>query len=345
MGDINSTFFYPSPTEFGVSRANLAMTAATHKVAAIMQAPAAGTIGEVSFTTGAVTTGCTLDVRIETVGSDGLPTGSLVAAGATGTVVVANTDDNVVKSSTIGTPPTVALGDIIAVVMQVNTGTPSMNIVSCLGAITHNGWPYSSTYDGASWTKSGNVGPTVGLSIGGTYYSNPGACGIYTTATSTNFQNSTNPDEYGNRLYLPVGGRAIGMWWRGQIPNVNQDAVLQFAADDGTLLKSTTLTGQNQGGVGSAAYKIALWTSSYTVIAGTWYRLGLRATGTANIAIVDVSGFVTNSSSIELAYCYKYTRNDNAGSYTDTTTSMISAFGLIFDQITTGSQTAYGFAG
>lgn len=344
--DLGAHFLYPSPPEFGSSRVNLAMTASTHRVAAVVQAPAAGTVGEISFVTGSVTTGCTIEARIETVGADGLPTGTLVAAGATGTVVVDNADDNVIKACTIGTPPTVALGDEVAVVLQVSSGTPNLNMTGMLSPVTHNGWPYHATYNGAAWSKSGNCGPAVWLSIGGTYYGFPGACGGFTTAAARNYQASTNPDEYGNRLQVPFGGRAVGMWWRGQHPNVNQDGVLQFAADDGTLLRSTTLTGQHQGGVGSAAYKVALWTSPYTVVAGTWYRLSLRATGTANIGVTDLTGFVTNSSPIDPATCSKFTRNDNAGAYTDDATSIISAFGLIVDQVDAGGgQVAFGSAG
>lgn len=340
MIDLGAQFLYPGPTEFEVSRVNLGMTAATHKVAAVMQCPAAGTVDSIDFITGAVTTGCDIEARIETVGTDGLPTGTLVAAGATGTVTVANGDDNVSKSVTIGTPPTVALGDLVAVVLVVSSGTPNMNITSMLSAITNNGWPYSATYNGSAWTKSGNVGPTAWLTISGTRQPFPGTCGGFTTTTARNFQASTNPDEYGNRLYVPFTARAVGLWWRGQHPNVDMDGVLQFAADDGTLLRSTTLTGQNQGGVGSAAYKLVLWTSTYEVTAGTWYRLSLRATGTVNIATVESSGFLSGSTPIDLAYCYKCTRNDNAGAYTDDTAARITGFGLILDQIKTGSQVA-----
>ncbi len=86
-------------------------------------------------------TGTVIGARIETV-SDGYPTGTLVAAGASGTLTM---DTSVgVQTITITTPPTVVAGDIVAVVLYVVTHVVSVAISPQIAV------PYSLAVNGVS---------------------------------------------------------------------------------------------------------------------------------------------------------------------------------------------------
>jgi hypothetical protein len=75
----------------------------TDEIAILICIPISGTaLKEVIFSTGTITTGeNAVPVRIETVGANGLPSGSLYVANANGTVNIADGDDSTLKSVAI----------------------------------------------------------------------------------------------------------------------------------------------------------------------------------------------------------------------------------------------------
>src|SRR3990167_3397480 len=98
--------------------------AAAEKVAIVVAASTAKDIHKVHVRTGTVTTGDTVDVRIETVDSatTGDPTGTLWQTNTNGALVIADGDDSVWKSVTLTADATsLVIGDVYAVVI-VNGG-------------------------------------------------------------------------------------------------------------------------------------------------------------------------------------------------------------------------------
>src|SRR5688572_2287311 len=90
-------FFYPrmiGATGAVAPVVSLTLDASGEKIGWVLQAAATGAIDAIWFRTGTVTTGDTVDVRIETVDpSTGLPTGTLWSANTNVSVVIANGDD------------------------------------------------------------------------------------------------------------------------------------------------------------------------------------------------------------------------------------------------------------
>jgi len=99
------------------------LNAINEKYATVFQALRSETITHVGFRTGNITTGGTVDVRLETYDSStGAYTGSLVAAGANASQVIGNADDNIYFEVALGTPPSVTEGTFYCIVIVVPTG-------------------------------------------------------------------------------------------------------------------------------------------------------------------------------------------------------------------------------
>lgn len=143
------------------------------------EAPKTGTLSGFSFRTGTVTTGCTVNISLQslstsgTTGVGGFPTGSDYSTGTSTTQVIANADDNVWFNVTFSSPASVTKGDKLAVVFSVSSGTPSgLNLLfygTGQGAVGY-ATGYISTYNGSAWTYSNSQAVMIGvLNYNGTY--------------------------------------------------------------------------------------------------------------------------------------------------------------------------------
>lgn len=122
--------YYPTRTfQAGSFNSNMAgagigYDSDTDVITYIGMMPFDDTIEVVRWRTATVTTGATLDVAVESL-TNGRPSGSLIAAGATASVVVADGDDSTVKTATMGTPPSLNAGDKFAITWRVDTTGPT----------------------------------------------------------------------------------------------------------------------------------------------------------------------------------------------------------------------------
>ena len=126
----------PFPLVNDFADTGMLIDAADEAAAFIVQVPVTGTLTGFIAKLGTVTTGATIQCRLETVSTaDGKPTGTLYNANATGSLVVLATDDNKVVSFSFGSSFTVTAGDIVAfIVKQPNTSFGNMYVV---------GWGYA----------------------------------------------------------------------------------------------------------------------------------------------------------------------------------------------------------
>lgn len=177
------------------------LSSATEKEALIGSVNRDCTIDQVKFGTQAVSTGCTVRIRIEGVDASGAPDGVLVHANATGTVVIANTDDNVLKDVNLGGNVTLSAGQKIAVVWQVESGTPAVCRIdgqNNAGALIGT-YPYRNKYDGATWTISTTPPRCIFRCVDGSHSWIQGIAPGHLTSTQT-FNTGTTPDELGNLI-------------------------------------------------------------------------------------------------------------------------------------------------
>lgn len=282
-----------------LGRSNPTFDSATDRLAYVGVSPISDTISKVYFRTSTVTTGNTMLIQIESV-LNGRPNG-IIAAGASGTVVIADTDDNVWKTVTIGTPPSITAGQEFAIVMTNSSGTPSMLLGGTVGDSGYSSYSPTSMQDtgAGTWTLLTGLAWIVEMGTAGVI-SLPNLTPIENNGTITAFNNTSAPNEYALKFVMPFTCRCIGVsaclfnvaaagnftlsLWPAS-SSVDGDALGQKAMD-GDLFFTTTADG----------YVIVFFTG-VTLTAGTTYYIGLRADTANNIGhghVVTPSG-ITNS--------------------------------------------------
>lgn len=191
--------------------------AATDVLALITRVPFTGTLTEMLFRTGTVTTaGADFDLGLYTVDASGLNTTTPYATNSNGTVTVATSDDNVWKAVAInsGTGVTVTKGDLVAVVLSVSSGTPNVVNISSGNTwfMSLSNFPYRVENTTGSLAKvTNNQAPPFMWNYGGTFV----YCEGCSSPQAGNFQTPGNGAERGLRFSLPVpvrlGGCAIAL--------------------------------------------------------------------------------------------------------------------------------------
>lgn len=336
IADLDDLVFLPRPGEF-TSNSQLLLDASGEKAAFVFRAPRTGTIDRVCFRTQTVTTGDTLDVRLETVdAATGDPTGTLWAANTNASQVVANADDNVWFEVTLTAGAVVTRGDRIAFVI-VNGAAGALNIVqqianSMLERLPMRPMNYALHF-ASSWAKqnSGMVG-AVRYSDG-SYAHVPNLEPLANTA-ATVFNSGSSPDERGNRFILPFKARCVGLW-AGLAKTAGATVDLKLYDSGSTLLESVNLDLDVMEGSGGNAW--GLFDSSVTLDAGSLYRMTI-APDTAT-SVTDREQIMQSAALMNAAHggdaMYLTTRTDG-GAWTDTATQRVS-MGLILDGLDDGA--------
>lgn len=309
-----------SVLEFGISTTG-------HKVARVAHATAAKNIRYVYIRTSIVNTGDNLDVRIETVGTDGNPTGTLWATNTNVTLTVANGDDSVwLKAGPLTADATLAVGDIFAIVASLN-GSGDMFFASYDDAESIRS-PYGLIYTG-SYAKQprspmffaeysdGSYEPVLGvLDVGG-----PINTYTFTSASTTNRR--------GNRYDLPFPCRTNGCWvWRG-LGDTGDFTMKLYDTDGTTVLATTGTIDDDWARAVAAGLQFLPWTTPVSLSATGPYRLSFEPGATDHVTydfdIPDAD--MMNQFPLGTAlYRSVYT----SGAWVDTTTAR-SYMGLFLD--------------
>lgn len=285
-GSQAGTGVYLWPTPLGLSSSTVGtqnINAAGEAVATLFIAPKTGIIDRVYFRTATVTTGCTLDVRLETVGSNGYPSGTLWGTNTNNTTVIADTDDSVYREVTLTAGASVTEGDFVYLVLRISSGTPSSLLIGRTGS------SYQLDYSAMSIRFSSSAwGTKQQPLVAGVRYSDgdyPNLLGYSPFAgapTAQNVSDATNPDEYGTKLVLPFGGRIIGFWMISTSVAVSSSFTVKlYNADGSSLLASEAYSRYN---VRAAGVHIWPFRTPYNAPPGT-YVASFRGTGTNNIAV------------------------------------------------------------
>ena len=321
----------------------LTIDAAAEKAAAIVRAPKAGVISKVWWRTMNVTTGDTVDVRLETVdAATGAPTGTLLGANSNASQVVGSGDDNTVFTTTLTTGPTVAKGDLFAIVIVQGAVPGVMEVATLQGSASGgNGgrwgqFPYSALYT-TSWAKSSNVVCMTFEYDDGSYAQLPGVFPA-STLLSESFNTGSTPDEIGNIFQVPFPCTVGGAW---VLSSLAGDATLKLYDSDGsTVLASVALDKDVRGGQ-NRPYEVP-FTSSITLTKDTNYRLTLLPTSATNVAM---EGLTVNAAAVMNAFCgganMHRTERTDAGAWTQTTTSRMW-MGVFIDGLDDGVQVGGG---
>jgi hypothetical protein len=312
--------------------ASMTMTASTHKAAAIIQAPKTGTISKIAWRTGTVTTGATVDVRLETVTlSTGAPSGTLEDTNTNGSQVVADANDNVWFTTTLTAGASVTIGDILAVVIA-NAGSGNM-IVAGFNDVARN-VPYTMRFDGTTWTKF-QGGPVIAFEYNDGSY--PWIPGVHPASTliSTDIQNiALSKTEYGFKFKVPFPLKVIGAWIWSRVQS-DANTLALYDSDGVTVFKDIPVDANLSGTTGGDIFMFTFDTE-IQLLADTFYRLALRTTDTVNPA--SIYGLRVNAVAVMDAMpmgqdCHATHKTFGSSSWSETTTErpymglMISALG------------------
>lgn len=360
----SGTIFWPlqiagsSYGNVGLANNSLTFDSSTDRIAYVGRSPITDSIASVYFRTGTVTTGNTMEVRIETV-ANGRPTGTLWNTNTNGTVVVADSDDNVWKTVTLTAAASLTPGQEFAIVMQNSSGTPNMGLTA--PSTGQPGWNSVGQYPlilqdtggGTYAAPSSSVALSwiVGMTTAGPVYL-PGLLPTHAAGTATAFNSGSAPDEYATKFTAPFKCRCIGarvyleniaagadftvsLWPASS--SVDGDALAQIAEDGDFPYASTT-----------DGFLDVFWTSPVTLSQNTIYYLGVRADTANNLAIaaaVAAAGITNAINAFGIpsgGTIFQATRTWTAGTaaaWVETATTTLPMLNLILDQVDDGTGT------
>lgn len=323
------------------SAVNLQFNAAGDKAGFVFQADTTAPDDAISFLVATVTTaGSAGDVEatLETVGTDGLPSGTPVTNSATGTQTISTTG---VKTIT-GIAGTAVLtpGTLYSYVLTAGSGwNRDLSIRRTTGTGSGLGLPYSGNKDAAgSWamTALSSTGINYGLSTGGVFRYVAGLCGASSAVALQAYSDATNPDERGNRFSFAVPktliGAVVGITTGNgaTTPGGADDDFTVFAytgtAGSPSQIASSVILGEQQYG---ALSKIIMFDTANDLSANTEFRLSVKSTDTGTINLVRWD-YASNAHLGAMAgiNCYSTTRNGGSGSFTDDDAKVYSIFPL-----------------
>lgn len=275
----------PIPLAVGTapSVSSVATLDATGEIAGqLTQAPKAGDIAAVWWRAGNVTTGGTVDGRLETVsGTTGDPTGTLVGADSNGATVIAAA--NVMYRTALTTAPTVTLGQPLFwnIVRDAVAGNFGISAFSDDG-IRH--FPYAAQNTSGAFIKA-QWGLIVGFEYtDGSFAPAPGNWPLE-TITSNLFGSGNNPKEYALHFTPTAPIRVCGYW---TIADMDGDCNMDLLDTDGTSVLLNDLIDTNIRQATNAGLFERLFTSRVNLSAGSAYRLSHRP-GATQIQMYDFS--------------------------------------------------------
>lgn len=334
---------YNIPLSLMASAANAVsdLIDAADEVACFIMAVKAGNIVAVHWPTATVTTGGTLDVRLETVDTaNGQPSGTLWGTTTNGAQVVVSTDDNVWFRTALTLAAAVNAGDIVAVVIANPTVSfANMNIKE--GLAIYSGslrLPY-----GANPLRSNlNIAPpAIHLEYDdGSLLAAPNVIPFARTGLALN--TGTNPDEAALLFTPAFPGRVVG-WEAVLTVAASADyRVALYASGNNTPLLTKSMDADVKAAATAGVYG-AFFTGTQVLTVGTIYRLAIVPTTANSVTIQYFDGptaaSITNFFGNTVGYSARNrsgTSDPDSAAWSDTTTR-VPAIVPIIDQLDNGT--------
>lgn len=293
---LSAPIWYPEPPNLlsgGPTYGNTLIDAADEGAANIIMVPKSGNISKICFRTGTVTTGSTLEVRVETVDFTAIPakpSGTLWGTNTNGTQAITNTDGNKIFQVTLTSSAAVTVGDAIALVVKQPAASFGNANISNFGDIISD-VNYSMHNTGVSpatnWAALGTSVVIYPSYDDGTYPSLNGIVPLFfATATISCNTGTAGFDNAGVRFRLPFTVKVGAAWvWQGglgefAIKIVSSD--FHEANNTGVLVSKTIDKNLRKSVSNSLCYYSF---PEVTLDANTWYRILIVPTTTTNITL------------------------------------------------------------
>jgi hypothetical protein len=332
--------FPPSGSAASLAFGSLLLDANAEKGAVVFEATKACNIDRIEVSTRTVTTGDTLDARIETVDlATGFPTGTLWATNSNGAMVIASADDNTWKASaTLTAVATVARGDRVAVVLvHPNTANAlNLGVLALSTSVPIFIAPYGLTdVGGAGYVATGQpLALGVHCDDSTFMYLGPNVWPITAIATGTAYGSGSTPDETGVRITSPFPIKVSGAWVHGDF-DADADLVL-YDVDGTTPLATVAIDKDVRFAVAAGGVHTVRFTSDITLAANSTYRLIVKP-GAGTVALREVTvNNVANLDGFSGGQQIYYTARTDAGAWSDTNTKRVQ-MGLLISQMSDGT--------
>lgn len=303
------------------------------------QVPQTGTIDRIIFHTGTVTTAQNMTVTLETVGTDGLPSGSNYGSSTGATWAPVDTDDNKTIEVTLGATASATVGDIVCVRGEWSGTAGSLNINYISGSsATSRGFPKVLPDTGSGFGLTTDGIPMVAVRYNDGTYVVPVGCAPPGTITSINSSSSTSPQEIGFWINAPFAATVIGARTTARTFGTTQTSTLALYTTPSGTPSSQRSTAPTHSQFSVTNDDIVQIFNPYDISASTDYVLGYLQSSTSNLTLYyyDVEnanhwGNFAGGSSITYA-----SRNSGGGAFTNTTTRKLIG-GVLLSQIHDGT--------
>lgn len=347
MTMVNKLMEYPSALKQAIQSVAIVLDATGERCGCVQYIKQAGDIAKVIFYNAAITTGDTIKASIQTVGADGLPSGTVwpTATGnkAYGTVAISTGDTGWHTVTFTEIAPVVA-GDIIAIVFEwnsYNSGNMRFYSNNSIGTVAGGSlqFPYvvsDITATPGTWIKHTNYGSS-GLSMvleysGVNYYINTNGEGAGAGASFA-LNTGSNPDELGLYFQVPFTMRAYGFWLYA---DVDYDLTISLMNSDDTVLANRVIDADYRQSTGNGTFYVNFDSAPAAVVTlqpSTWYRLIITPSSASNCPIyfLDMPTAAAMAALDGGTLCYATERVDS-GAWTNINTKRY-ALGLLIDQV------------
>lgn len=262
--------------------ASLTVDAAGDSAALIFQSPFTGNLRKIHFRTSTVSFGDDVDVRVETVDpATGDPTGTLVGTNTNGTVTIASTDDNVIKTATLTADASLTRGTVYAIVIVLASSAGTMQFATFDVDGSGHDFPYSDAFVAAAWSKNVRRLICAIEDSAGVFHH---LVGVHFTETFTqrSYNNTSTPDVWGVRFRVPFSCKVDGFWANFDLDG---DATVKLYDSDGVSVLASFAMDTNIRFGTAVGIKRGLF-AEVTLLKDTYYYLGIEPSSGTNIAVI-----------------------------------------------------------
>jgi hypothetical protein len=296
----------------------LTLDASGEKAAGVFRVAKTGSIQKIHFLLSTVTTGQTLKASLQDVDlATGDPDGTIDQSG---TVAVADGDDNTWKTVTLGAVRAVSRGDQLSVVFEFDATIGNLQIVSGSAIPVMN--VYTDLYTG-TWAKQARCPLFILEYDDASIVPIPGV--LYGLGTSLDFNSGSAADEVALRFSLPFPVRVMGLGLYGRVSG-DVDLVLY----SGTTALATTSLDKEVRQTSTDGMNVGLFSAAQECAKDTVYRAAVKPTSATSARVIynDVS-IAAHLDAAPGGRELHYSSRVDGGAWSDTTTRRPSIVLLI----------------
>jgi hypothetical protein len=274
---------------------NILIDAADEAAAYIFKNPQAGNISKLAFRTGAVTTGATVTVSLESVSTASQPSfpNGLYATNTSATQAIttgnANTWFEVTLTAAAASVPKNELLAIKIANPTVSFGNMAFAMYADSGGFGCD-FPYSALYTG-SWAGHTSNAPVMAIGYDDGSWAVPDDCFAFQAINNTSFNSGSTPDVRGARLKFEADTRTTGFYALVDSDNAYDVKLVTEAyhqANATGILASVSIAANTRKQTGGSL-QFHDWDTPVTLDADTYYRLIYEPTTGSSIQVYDAT--------------------------------------------------------